>query len=288
MPSLFFAVLSEAKPWIQKTKAKPVPHSGKFRIYQNESMHIVIAGTGKVAMALAVSEFAHRFTRDERNQMKIWNVGIAGSANPNWDVGEYFWIHKISDHASKKDYYLERIVSSQFTKETNLTTFDRPIAKIKNENPFLVLNDEDLKTISLVDMEGSGFFEAASLYFPLENLAIGKVVSDHLEGSFCQQETVETLMEKVMPNLYEEWIQPIPWITDDGFDRKLWPNILSQISDLRLTETMKHDLKRSLRFFHLRYPNSQIPFPNMEIIPTLKSKTDLKRFIDDWKKNLHV
>ncbi|XDD47071.1 phosphorylase [Leptospira sp. WS39.C2] len=288
MPALFFAILSEAKPWIQKTNAKPISHSGKFRIYQKDSMYITITGPGKIPMALAVSEFAHLFGKEERKKMKVWNLGIAGSHIPNTKIGEYFWIHKIKDYNTGKDYYPERILSSKIQKETILTTFDNPIAKIKNENRFQVLTEQELQSISLVDMEGSAFFEAASLYFPLENIAIGKVISDFLEATFCQQETVQTLIENVLDPLYQEWIEPLPWSTDDLFETKFWPELETKISNLRLTETMKHDLKKSLRFFYLRYPNSNIPLPNLETIPNIKSKQDLKLYIQNWKNQLHV
>lgn len=288
MPSLFFAVLSEAKPWIQKTNAKPLHHSGKFRIYQNESMYIVVTGTGKVSMALAVSEFAHLLSKEDRNHMKVWNIGIAGSKNPNSKIGDFFWIHKITDYCSKKDYYPERILTSNIKFETSLTTFDRPIAKVKNSNQFLELSEKELHSISLVDMEASGFFEATSLYFPLENISIGKVISDHLDGNFCKQETVETLIQIHLDTLYAEWILPLPWSKEDKFETIIWPEIYGKINDLRLTETMRHDLKKSLRFYHLRYPNSQIPLPNLDMITSLKSKTDLKSFIDSWKEKLHV
>ncbi|XDD43303.1 phosphorylase [Leptospira sp. WS60.C2] len=288
MPSLFFAVLPEAKPWIEKTNAKPIQHQGRFRIYQNETESIIISGIGKMAMALAVSEFAQMLSKEERKQMKVWNLGIAGANEPGWKLGEFFWIHKIKDYASKKEFYPERILSSQFSKETHLTTFDRPVAKQETTNNFLKLTIDELADVSLIDMEGSGFFEAASLYFPLENMMIGKVVSDHLEGMFCKQETVESLMGDLVNPLYEEWTKPLPWLEKDLFETKLWPEVLSKLNGLRLTETMKHDLKKSLRFYFLRHPNETLPLPNLDLISTLKSKTDLKSFIESWKRRLHV
>ncbi|MGJ4732457.1 phosphorylase [Leptospira levettii] len=288
MPSLFFAVLSEAKPWIQKTNAKPVHHSGKFRIYKKDSMYIIISGIGKMAMALAVSEFAHLLPKEERDHMKVWNLGIVGSNQLNWKVGDFFWIHKVTDYSTGKDYYPERMTKSVFGMETNLTTFDRPIAKIKTDNQFQVLNEKDLESVSLVDMEGVGFFEAASLYFPLENISIGKVISDHLEGNFCKPETVESILANLLEPLFLEWTNPLPWVTEDPFETRIWPEIWKEVKVLRLTETMKHDLKKSLRFYFLRYPNTKIPMPNLEIVPKIKSKTEVKSFVEEWKKQLHV
>lgn len=90
MPSCFLSLLSEAKPWIQKTKVTPLSHPGKFRIYQNESTFIIITGPGKIAMAIAVSEFASLLSKETRNQMKIWNLGIAGSNDPETKIGDFF------------------------------------------------------------------------------------------------------------------------------------------------------------------------------------------------------
>lgn len=288
MPALFFALLSEAKPWIQKTKVTPLSHSGKFRIYRNESTSIIISGTGKMAMALAVSEFASLLSKDERIQMKVWNLGIAGAKDTLGKIGDFFWVHKIKDYATDKDFYPERIVSSSFPKETGLTTYDKPIAKQQNENRFQVLTKEEWESVSLVDMEGSGFFEAASLYFPLENIAIGKQISDYLEGTFCKEDQVKQMMESILDPLYEEWMTPLPWVKEDPFETQIWPELCNQLNSLRLTETMRHDLKKSLRFFHLRFPSSPIPSPQWETIPKIQSKSDLKIFLDDWKEKLHV
>lgn len=288
MPALFFAVLSEAKPWLTKLEAKPISHSGKFRIFQKENQYIIISGTGKLSMALAVSEFAHILSKQERNQMKIWNLGIGGSTNTEFLLGDFFWIHKITDAATKRDFYPDRIQKSKFTKETTLTTFDRPISKYKNSDRFLFLTKDELAGIQLIDMEGSGFFEATSLYFPIENISLGKLVSDHLEGNFCKPEMVESMMEKTMDILYDEWISPLPWINADPIETSDWPLVESFIHNLRLTETMKHDLKKSIRFFRLRNPNAILPFPEESLKIHLKSKSDLKEYFDLWRESLHV
>ncbi|PJZ46573.1 phosphorylase [Leptospira brenneri] len=288
MSALFFAVLSEAKPWLERLQAKPLSYTGKFRIFQKNSHYIIISGTGKLSMALAVSEFAHLISKSERNQMKVWNLGIAGATNPELSLGDFFWIHKITDWGSKRDHYPDRILKSEFIKETTLTTFDRPITKEKNLDRFQSLTKEELNGIHLVDMEGSGFFEAASLYFPLENITLGKIVSDHLEGKFCQSEDVEVMMSKVSENLFEEWTSPLPWIQSDEVETTDWPNVETFIQNIRLTETMKHDLKKSVRFFRLRNPNKPLPLPEENAKANLKSKTDLKNYLDEWRAALHV
>lgn len=288
MSALFFAVLSEAKPWLELLQAKPLANSRKFRIFQKDSHSIIISGTGKLSMALAVSEYAHSLSKEERNQIKVWNLGIAGSNNNELLLGDFSWIHKITEATTHKDFYPDRILTSHFTRETNLTTFDRPITKEQNINRFLSLTKEELDGVSLVDMEGSGFFEAASLYFPLENIAVGKVVSDHLEGKFCQSEDVEKMMEKVAETLFEEWTSPLPWARIDPIETRDWPQVENFVQNLRLTETMKHDLKKSIRFFRLRNPSSPIPFPDESAKANLKSKTDLKTYLETWRNSLHV
>ncbi|TGM64616.1 phosphorylase [Leptospira meyeri] len=288
MSALFFAVLSEAKPWITKLQAKPMSHSGKFRIFQKENHYIIISGTGKLSMALAVSEFAHILPKPDRNQMKIWNLGIAGSANSKFSLGDFFWIHKITDAATKRDFYPDRVEKSVLTKETTLTTYDRPITKNKASDQFLSLSQEELENTQLIDMEGSGFFEATSLYFPLENISLGKLVSDHLEGNFCKAETVESMMAETMEVLFNEWISPLPWIGIDSIDTFDWTLVESFIRNLRLTETMKHDLKKSIRFFRLRNPKINLPFPDESLKILLKSKSDLKEYFEQWRKSLHV
>ncbi|MBM9590404.1 phosphorylase [Leptospira sp. 201903075] len=288
MSALFFAVLSEAKPWLELLQAKPLSHPGKFRIFQKESHYIIISGTGKLSMALAVSEFAHNLSKEERKQMKVWNLGIAGAYPSELALGDFFWIHKITDVGSQRDFYPDRILNSKFKNETSLKTFDRPVTKEKVVDRFLSLSKEELLDTSLVDMEGAGFFEAASLYFPLENIALGKLISDHLEGKFCQIEDVETMMTKITNDLFEEWATPLPWNRVDEVESIDWPKVESFIQNIRLTETMKHDLKKSIRFFRLRNPHSPLPFPEESSKINLKSKNDLKTYFDEWRTSLHV
>lgn len=288
MSALFFAVVSEAKPWLELLQAKPLSHPGKFRIFQKESHYIIISGTGKLSMALAVSEFAHSLSKEERKQMKVWNLGIAGAYPSELALGDFFWIHKITDVGSQRDFYPDRILNSKFKNETSLKTFDRPVTKEKVVDRFLSLSKEELVDTSLVDMEGAGFFEAASLYFPLENIALGKLVSDHLEGKFCQIEDVETMMAKIAKDLFEEWTTPLPWNLVDEVESIDWPKVESFIQNIRLTETMKHDLKKSIRFFRLRNPQAPLPFPEESSKINLKSKTDLKSYFDEWRTSLHV
>ncbi|MDF3820980.1 phosphorylase [Leptospira sp. 96542] len=288
MQVLFFALISEAKPWINFLNAKPLPSTGRFRKFQSDDSYIVVSGVGKISMALAVSEFAHSFQKKERSEFRVWNLGIAGSTSKEQSLGDFFWINKIKDFSSGKEYFPERLEKSKLINETHLTTFDKPVSNKTKKYPFSFLEPQQTNFIALADMEASGFFEAATTYFPSENIQVGKIVSDHLEGTFCTEDSVSLYLNNYIPALSEEWQKPIPWTRDDSNFSTKWEELKQIAIDLKITESMLHELKRYLRYFILTNPNEPIPLPELPISGKIKDKTQLKQIFQNWKTKFYV
>lgn len=283
MPILFFALLAEAKPWIQKAKAYLVSQKHGTRIYRSEFGWIVVSGPGKLAMARAVSNGFFTFQAHGISAEKVWNLGIAGATDLEFPLGNFYWIHSVTELSSRKTIYPDRFVPSVFPKEVRLYTSDLPVTAISLPGKTVWENRDPA---GLVDMEAFAFWETAIQYFPRENLSLGKLVSDHLEGEFCSAIQVETWMEKICLELWDEWIQPLPWLKDDPIPESEKIQFKNIIEEIHLTESMRIELNKSFRFFKLRYPDKELPISLPEILP--KTKQQSKQLWSHWKKQLHV
>lgn len=288
MGALFFALGSEAKPWIQITNAKPVRENSRFRRFESPDATIFITGIGKMSMAVAVAEYALSLQKEERIRTKIWNLGIAGSTTNKHNLGDFFWIHKLTDHSLKKDFYPERWQSSSFVKESNLVTVDHPMSKNADQAGFIRATEEILENYQLIDMEASGFFFAAEMYFPVENIQIGKIVSDHLEGTFCTAQSVESLINNHTQKLFEEWKETVPDWDKDPLTKETWTSIQQTTTALQFTESMVHELKRAVRYFLLTNPNQKIPMPEILVKDKSLEKREAKQIFERWKTHLYA
>ncbi len=290
MGALFFALSSEAKPWIDALGAKPDKEQGHFRFYSTDEHFLAVTGTGKIQMALAVAELAGKIPKEKRKGFRIWNLGIAGSALPSQKRGDFFWIHKIKDFSRGFEFFPERLETFSLSREAHLTTFDRPIASSRFseiETPFLILKEEEIERLELIDMEGSGFFEAASIYFELEQIQLGKIVSDHLEGKFCRPEDVSELMKIHLDSLLADFLKTNILRKEDvlsSSEKEFWQK---EGEKLNFTKSMLVDLEKSIRYYKLRFPEREIPKPPSSSKENPEKK-DAKEMFGLWMSSLHV
>ncbi|GBF50072.1 hypothetical protein LPTSP4_15950 [Leptospira ryugenii] len=288
MAALFFALLSEANPWIRDLKASPLKQQGHFRRFESDLHQIIVTGPGKLAMASAVTEYCLS-NQEQREQtgFQILNIGIAGSPNIANPVGDFFWINRIHDQSMDRDFFPERILGKFPAKEANLLTVDQPISRHFTPK-FVQLSESELSQWDLIDMEASGFFYAASLYVPIHQIFVGKMVSDHLEGTMCSPKEVESIVESHIETV-KEFIN----ITDSELADRLEKPIdfsdeINFAKHLQFTESMLHDLKDSLMYFHLRYPKQKIPRPQFETLQENWQKRDAKNYLKTWKALLYA
>jgi hypothetical protein len=291
MSALLFALSQEAKPWIEGLGLKPENKQGHFRFYRSEKHTAVISGPGKLSMAMAVTELAHKIPKKDRHPgYRIWNLGICGSANKSYARGDFFWVNKIHDYAQKRDFYPEKIEKIGTFSETNLTTFDRPISHHKQADPnyFLHLPEVDRLHLELVDMEASGFFEAASIYFELSQICVGKVVSDHLEGILCDVSQVHQWMQMTRVNLADTFLTDGINVINEILSENEWEHWMGVGKKLHFTESMLAELKKSITYFKLQNPTSTIPIPTSQSLDRPFEKRDAKSTFIQWKNNLHA
>ncbi|MCB1190399.1 MAG: hypothetical protein H7A23_22100 [Leptospiraceae bacterium] len=173
------ALYVEALPIINWFHLVKTNSTSKFKIYNNEKIQLIISGTGKVKSAIATT---YLLSQQENHNLKddsvILNIGICGSKNKNFDLGTMFLVHKIVDFANQRTYFPNIPPDNQLSKAA-ITTADKA-----------VISDSEAIQTDLVDMEASGFFQASSLFMENKNIALLKIVSDHLSDKKLSKEDV--------------------------------------------------------------------------------------------------
>ncbi|NUM42991.1 MAG: hypothetical protein HUU45_15350, partial [Leptospiraceae bacterium] len=97
--------------------------------------------------------------------------------------GDIFLVHKVTDLATKKDYYPD-VFQSSF-REISIVTSDTP-----------VFDSSIFKEKVFVDMESSGFFEASSVFFGPDRIFIIKILSDFLEKNSITKNLIRRLVKE--------------------------------------------------------------------------------------------
>lgn len=153
------ALQCEARPLIDHFGLRVDHDAEVFRIYRNDGVALVISGVGKVSAAAAVTYLS---TQGGAGPDSGWlNCGIAGHGQ--WDVGEGFLAHKVTDGGGARSWYPPLIDALPCATET-LITVDRP--------------EQGFARACAYDMEAAGFYPTACRFSTSELIQCYKVVSD--------------------------------------------------------------------------------------------------------------
>ncbi len=173
--NIVVALPAEARPFISFYSLKKSSQRHPFPIYFNadKTIYLIVSGIGKVKSAAAVV-----YLNDVANACYL-NVGIAGCGGQA--VGELFLVNKIIDAATQRAFFPSASLMLGHGR-LSLTTYDQPQTSYVDEG--------------MVDMEGAGFFEAASLLVSQEQCQVIKVISDNVEHSIesISKDFVESLL----------------------------------------------------------------------------------------------
>ncbi|MEO1959025.1 MAG: hypothetical protein ABGX23_05690 [Nautiliaceae bacterium] len=209
-------------------------------IYQNNKINLIITGQGKIKSAINTVLLLQKYP------YKSINFGVAGSNK--YEVNEGFFIHKIIDFETSKTYYPD------FFKE---------------KSSEIVCISKPSKYFQLVDMESSGFFEAAYKFLSVEKIILYKIVSDTPSYKFNPKE-VPTLIKNHI-HIIEELVQE---------DKNPFEDIEELIKSIPLTQTQKVILKNILIYKKLK--NQSLP-----TVPTFKNKKEVKEWINSLTNSLY-
>ena len=236
MINIVTALKIEAAPIIEYFNLKATGE-----IYQNNEINLIVTGSGKVKSAINTALLLQKKT------YPTINIGIAGSNKH--PVGSGFFIHKITDTDTDFEYYPD--------------FFEEP-----SEEIFTISKPQ--KYFPLVDMESSGFFEAAYKFLSVEKIILYKIVSDTPNKPFNKD---------IVPKLIKKSFPIIKYLIKRFQNPTSFPDIEEKIKNLYLTQTQKAKLKELLTYMHIK----NIPFPD---IPKTNNKKETQLFIEKLKKSL--
>ncbi len=183
------ALKEEAKPLISFFKLQKSQSIHRMEVFENQNIILVCSGVGKCASS-ASTAFAASMLSHDQDAIAI-NVGIAGtSPSSECLLKTPYLINKITDNSSKREFFPD-MISNISLDEASLTTVD------------FVVSDQVYENLQsgLIDMEGSGFFEAASMFFPPHNIACLKIASDHLRPDYVSKKIISELSDFCIPSL---------------------------------------------------------------------------------------
>lgn len=237
------ALHAEARPFIQNFKLKAPQDGGKPMFYGGDDVNLVVSGTGKIKSAIAVASFLGKL-KNYHGVLAV-NVGICGSPAA-FKKGDLFLINKIKDHETEKSYYPDLLVQHDLD-EAEIETFNRPVL------------DGGQGINTLIDMEASGFWEAAATFLPPSQILIFKIVSDHMDNQRITKETVYHLVNRKVESIMEAITRWQAMLLDKNqnpftqIDEKL---LIGISRSLNLTVTQQRQLERTALLYKLRTQQS--------------------------------
>ncbi|OEG00035.1 hypothetical protein BHF71_06645 [Vulcanibacillus modesticaldus] len=269
------AIYHEAKPLIEYYNLKRTHKISKYQIFENDEIKLIISGTGVFTATIATTYLLTLF--NAKTSDLILNIGVAGTKNKDFHLGQAFLCHKVIYHETNKSYYPDIIIKHPFSEGT-LETFSQIVDKSLTKN---FQGD-------LFDMEGAGFFEAASSFLPPHNIYLVKIVSDFLEPTTVSKEMVTKLINENLTNILKliqnslaiNQVNITDLLTEDDY------KLLSKIGDnLQLSSTMRHQLIQLAKQFIIRTKH------NLSILDDfsdtyVESKYEGKKYFEQIKERL--
>lgn len=236
------ALTVEAKPLITYFKLKKDNEIKKYQVFKNEEITLIITGSGIMQGAIAVTYILGNLDIGEEDIFV--NLGICGAVKDSFSIGDIILCNKIINNCSKKNFYPDMLFKHKF-KEGTLETFFQVVdermekEKIKGE---------------IVDMEGAGVCEAASLFFSQHQINIIKIVSDYLNTSKITAEKVMELVENKI-NKIADWLverKKFNVGNKEIFTLKEKESIKKIEENLRLTESMYYEFLELIKYYKIQ------------------------------------
>jgi len=202
---LIAAMKPEADPLIRFYRLKKDMTVTAFPVFRNDSVALVISGTGKLRSAAASAMLLTMYTSRKDDTLLV-NIGFAGSRTRSVVPGQLFVIHKITDADTGRDYYPDVLPETGLPR-AELTTFPRPVFETPEDSSKEALEGR----IVLCDMEAAGIMEASARFLETQQVLILKVVSDLLSPDGLTADVLKGYMDdrvsdlaKTIQTVYEE------------------------------------------------------------------------------------
>ncbi|AYD39157.1 spore photoproduct lyase [Clostridium fermenticellae] len=221
------AMYYEARPLIKTFGLKKDLNYDKFQVFRNDDVVLIISGVGAVKASIAVTYILTSLRRDILDDDIFINFGICGSA---YKKNGIVICNKITDHCTGRSYYPDMLFKHPFL-EGEIETFPN------------VINERRDMESDFVDMEASGAFQAASLFFLTCQMHFIKIISDFLVTDNITGNSVEKLVNDNLDD-FVKWLNLRRNICLK--EKKILTNyenvyIESISHNLNITDSMKHE-----------------------------------------------
>ncbi|SHO44778.1 5'-methylthioadenosine/S-adenosylhomocysteine nucleosidase family protein [Anaerocolumna xylanovorans] len=274
------ALYSEAKPFIEFFNLKKDLYFSSFQVFRNEDTVLYITGTGPMEAAIVTSSF---LTRESLSGSDLLlNVGICGSRRKDLPMGTPILCNKLIEQETGHTYFPDVLYTHPFIEGSIITSF------CSAENSLF-----EEASLSFADMEAAAIYQAGSYFFQPHQMLFIKIISDYLMPA---TETGDKAIDvsglvssnvRIIAGWITELMNKIPHKTND-FTREEAEYIEELSRNLKLSVTMEHELRQYLRYYKLvngdffpfaMHLAEELPLP-------VKSKTEGKKYLDYFKKNL--
>ena len=222
------ALYEEGKSFIEKFAAKKDMSYKRVQVFKGNDSVIIICGTSMIKSAVNVTEVLCR--EDIGDNDFFFNIGICGGQEKKTKKGEIYYINKINDMTTGKNYYPGVLYSHGF-KEGELATYPM---EVKNG-----LTDD----ITLCDMESAAIYQSAIRFFENDRIIFLKTVSDHCDGKYGIGE-IKKIIENANEKIYE-WIKNFCY-EENNEDKKI-------IDDFCVKMKLNENLARKARDLLMYY-----------------------------------
>lgn len=263
------ALYCEANIFIEKLNLKKDIYYTNYQVFKRENFAVIITGSGIISSAAAISSY-FSLNPPKENDILI-NVGVCGCSVKTGKIGDAFLCGKITDITTNKSYYPDILYINSF-EEKEIITFPT-ICK-------------DLKDGALADMEASGIYQSAVLFFSAHQIMFVKIVSDNFNNIPIKQSEIKLLIKKNYDKIMQSAENAINCVSEiktfDLTNDEL--NIYNLIcGTLKFTVSMRHKLKHLLYYYKLKGNNAlnllneiENKLKNTEI----KNKTEGKKYLE--------
>lgn len=238
------ALTAEAKPLITYFKLKRDNEIKKYQVFKNEEIILIITGSGMMQGAIGTTYVLSSLNIKEEDIFV--NLGICGAVKEIFQVGDIVLCNKITNNGNGKSFYPDMLFRHKF-KEGALESFFHVLDKSM---------ESEIKG-ELVDMEGAGIYEAASLFFSQHQINIIKIVSDYLDTTGITAEKVTHIVESRILSI-DEWLNERKKfnVSDKEIFTLNEKDIMNVVEkNLRLTESMHYEFMELMKYHKLRNKN---------------------------------
>lgn len=268
------AMYYEAQPIIKSLDLKKDLNYDKFQVFKNDDVVLIISGVGFVKASIAATYILTSLKKSKTlsNNDIFINFGICASIKEKSGV---VMCNKIIDHCTKRSYYPDVIFKHPFLEGT-IETF-----------PCVVNENKDIQG-DFVDMEASGAFQAASLFFHTHQMYFIKVISDLLNSNNITGDSIKNLVGKNLPKIIS-WFN----VRKSAFSEE--KELLSDIErkyileveqNLNITQSMKHEFLTLCSDYKVRRKNSLIDILKLFSKRKCNSKREGKIYFEELRSKL--